>query len=265
MSVEAMTAVLHHSKATGTAKLVLLGIANHEGDGGAWPALRTLAKYAGLSGKPENQLRAVRRVLRQLEGMGELATNVQGGGLVDMAAWDRPNLYRVTVSCPPECDGTSAHRVPADAELDGEPELEEDEAQEQPVEERDTPGVVVDNPSAPPGHTTRGGSHNPGGEGYTTRGGRVEQPPEPSLNRPRNICGPSSAQPQDARAHEAEQSYRRSRGGTAGGAGAPPPTEELAKVRARLRVDAAKIKARDEGRATGGANTTDEHEGAQTA
>lgn len=34
MSIEAMAVALHHSKTQGATKLVLLGIANHEGDGG---------------------------------------------------------------------------------------------------------------------------------------------------------------------------------------------------------------------------------------
>lgn len=111
MSVEALTAVLHHSKATGSAKLVLLGIANHEGDGGAWPTIETLAKYAGMAGQPENNARAVRRLLRQLEQLGELRTLTNEGGTADRPWWSRPNLYVVTVACPPECDGTSRHRM----------------------------------------------------------------------------------------------------------------------------------------------------------
>lgn len=111
MSVEAMTAVLHHSKATGSAKLVLLGIANHEGDGGAWPTVETLAKYAGLTGKRENQERTVQRLLGKLVQLGELRRDVNAGGTADRDWWARPNLYRVLVSCPVECDRTTAHRV----------------------------------------------------------------------------------------------------------------------------------------------------------
>jgi len=49
MSVEKIAAVLHHAPIGGTAKLLLIGIANHEGDGGAWPAIATLARYAGVN------------------------------------------------------------------------------------------------------------------------------------------------------------------------------------------------------------------------
>jgi hypothetical protein len=105
MSVEAMALVLHHSRAAGTAKVVLLGIANHEGDGGAWPAHATLAKYANVND------RNLRRTLTKLVEMGELAIEVQAGGLPGMAEHQRPNRYRVLVRCPKGCDGTTRHHV----------------------------------------------------------------------------------------------------------------------------------------------------------
>jgi hypothetical protein len=43
MSIEAVATVLNHSKARGRAKLVLIGIANHLGDQGAWPSISTLS------------------------------------------------------------------------------------------------------------------------------------------------------------------------------------------------------------------------------
>lgn len=104
MSVEHVAVVLHHSKAKGTAKLVLLGIANHEGDGGAWPSMATLAKYAGVT--PRN----ARKALETLRGMGEVDVDVQAGGLPTMEDHDRPNLYRVRVVCPPWCDRSPQHR-----------------------------------------------------------------------------------------------------------------------------------------------------------
>jgi len=107
MSVEAMTAVLHHSRARGTARLVLLGIANHEGEGGSWPTVETLAKYAG--GIHE---RNVQRALTTLESSGEVSVVRQRGGMGDLPEYERPNLYRVLVCCPPECDGSLNHRVP---------------------------------------------------------------------------------------------------------------------------------------------------------
>lgn len=104
MSVEHLTVVLHHSKATGTAKLVLLGIANHQGDGGAWPSVATLAKYAGV------QPRGVQKALEKLRSLGEVRVQLQAGGTPGMDDHDRPNLYEVLVACPPWCDRSAHHR-----------------------------------------------------------------------------------------------------------------------------------------------------------
>ena len=105
MSVEAIAVVLHHSKAKGTDKLVLIGIANHEGDGGAWPSVETLAKYGDVDE------RTVRRSLRRLEKLGEITTHVQAGGPSGIPAWRRPNRYAIHVDCPPTCDRTRWHRT----------------------------------------------------------------------------------------------------------------------------------------------------------
>lgn len=77
MSIEVMTHVLRNSKATGRAKLVLLGIANHQGDNGAWPSIKTLATYANSSE------RSVQRDIQTLIDLGELLVEVNaapGGG-----------------------------------------------------------------------------------------------------------------------------------------------------------------------------------------
>ena len=88
MSVESMAIALHHSRSKGTAKVVLLGIANHDGDGGAYPTVATLAKYANVS-------RAnVQKALTKLESLGEIRRDVQAGGSHDAAEYLRPNLYR---------------------------------------------------------------------------------------------------------------------------------------------------------------------------
>lgn len=99
-----MAAVLHHSRARGTAKLVLLGIANHAGDGGAWPAMDTLARYANVDRSN------VKKALRALQGLGEVRVYVQGGGPVDADDGRRPNRYDVLVACPLWCDRTAQHR-----------------------------------------------------------------------------------------------------------------------------------------------------------
>jgi hypothetical protein len=96
MSIEAISAVLHHSKSSATTKLVLLGIANHQGDAGAWPAISTLAKYANCTP------RRVQQCIRELILLGELQV-VTAGGL------GGTNLYWVLVACPEECDRTFNH------------------------------------------------------------------------------------------------------------------------------------------------------------
>lgn len=105
MSVEAMAIVLHHSKSKGTDMVILLGVANHDGDGGSWPSKATLAKYAKVDE------RSVKRSLRKLEAMGELITHTQDGGTHRTPDGLRPNRYEITVSCPDGCDRTTNHRV----------------------------------------------------------------------------------------------------------------------------------------------------------
>lgn len=100
-----MSLVLHHSKSKGTAKLVLLGIANHEGDGGAWPSVATLMRYAHAD------RRTVQRAIERLVDMGELQVLRQKGGNDMTHSGLRPNLYRVRVFCPHTCDGSAQHRL----------------------------------------------------------------------------------------------------------------------------------------------------------
>lgn len=121
MSVEAMALVLHHSRAKGSDKVILLGIANHQGDGGAWPSLATLAKYANVTEK------SARASLRRLERLGELQTHLQAGGRLETPSWQRPNRYDVIIACPATCDRTMNHRpvrlpeAPADLWIDPPP------------------------------------------------------------------------------------------------------------------------------------------------
>lgn len=105
MSVEHMAVVLHHSKARGTDKLVLLGIANHAGDGGSWPKIETLAKYANVTD------RAVQVSIAKLVKTGELLVDRNAGGTRRTRADARPNLYTVLVQCPINCDRSTNHRL----------------------------------------------------------------------------------------------------------------------------------------------------------
>lgn len=95
MSLEAMVAVLHHSAAQGSCKLVLLGLANHEREDGAWCSLATLARYANIT------VRNARR---------HIAALVESGELVVIERPGTTSRYRVMVTCPATCDRTSQHR-----------------------------------------------------------------------------------------------------------------------------------------------------------
>jgi hypothetical protein len=163
VSVESLAVCLHHSKATGTAKVILLGIANHDGDGGAWPTVATLAKYGNVH--PRN----VQKALVKLQSLGDIAVEYQEGGLGNVADQDRPNLYRVLVCCPPTCDGTTQHRDSRQArrmgyqgKLPGMPNYPARSAQ------------AVDKAGGG-GDSARGG----GGELATPRGGGGGRPPPP--------------------------------------------------------------------------------------
>lgn len=104
MSAEALAIALHHSKAKGTAKLVLLGIANHDGDGGSWPSVATLAKYANVDA------RSVQRAIETLVSLREIRRLYNAGGSAKTPEHLRPNLYEILLGCPSHCDGTKAHR-----------------------------------------------------------------------------------------------------------------------------------------------------------
>lgn len=88
MSIEAMNLVLNYSKATGRAKLVLLGIANHFGDNGAWPSISTLARYANASE------RSVKRDIQELVELGELNVEVNSA---PTGGQYKTNLYWINV------------------------------------------------------------------------------------------------------------------------------------------------------------------------
>jgi hypothetical protein len=109
MSAEATTAVLHHSKSEGSAKLVMWGIANHHSDSGAWPAIATLAKYASVSE------RRVQQIIRHLADMGEIRIEEQGG----FGTHYKTNRYWILIQCPQDCDGSLQHRTGVKAEVTG--------------------------------------------------------------------------------------------------------------------------------------------------
>lgn len=91
MSIEATAWALHQRCPTPTAKLVLLGLANHaHADGtGAWPSVDTLAGYADCD------RRTVQRSLRALEGEGLVARSSWQPEHIDAAR--RPVCYELPI------------------------------------------------------------------------------------------------------------------------------------------------------------------------
>jgi hypothetical protein len=150
MSIEALAIALHHSKAKGTARLVLLGIANHDGDGGSWPSIETLCKYAGGV-----NARNAQRAVDVLEELGEVRRHFMQGGTHTTPPGRRPNRYEFLLRCPEWCDGSTNHRDSRKPLIT----FEEDLSEELSTGVADTP---------------------PGGAGATPP--LAPAPPEPSLN-----------------------------------------------------------------------------------
>ena len=104
MSARDVAMVLNHSQATGSSKLVLLGIAWHMSETwneGAWPSLDRLAIYAGVS------TRQVMRSIQQLEDLGELDIDRHNG---KSYGGPKTNRYWVMLKCSEDCDGSMWHR-----------------------------------------------------------------------------------------------------------------------------------------------------------
>ena len=105
MSTLEMTAVLHHSRSVGSARVVLMGIAYHMGkDGlnGCWPSQGLLAEYANVS------VRQVQRCIDHLIELGELQVDTHGAWMKGSAA--QTNVYYLANLCPDSCDGTLNHK-----------------------------------------------------------------------------------------------------------------------------------------------------------
>jgi hypothetical protein len=105
MSVESMGKALNvvDPRLTPIDRLVLVGIANHDGDGGAWPSKATLCRYTGATD------RTVRRALRTLEECGYLTTIINGGGMAETPNDRRPNRYTL------HFDGGASGAPPSEA------------------------------------------------------------------------------------------------------------------------------------------------------
>ena len=89
MSIEVMNSVWKHSKSEGRARLVLLAIADHQGEIGAWPSLERIAEMVNAS------VRSVQRDIAILEALGELKVERQNA---PTSTQYKSNLYWVTLS-----------------------------------------------------------------------------------------------------------------------------------------------------------------------
>lgn len=92
MSVKAVGWAIEQDIANATKKLILVGICNHDGDGGSWPAKATLARYAGCSE------RTVIRLAQELADEGWIVIHKNAGGTANTRADRRTNLYVVNYS-----------------------------------------------------------------------------------------------------------------------------------------------------------------------
>jgi len=106
MSLEAVSAVLHHSTSTGTARGILTALAWHLGNDpeeGCYPSQTRLAKLAGCS------VRQVQRNLQKLVELGEIEMSQHNGVGY---RFDRiTNRYWITLDCPEGCDGSLSHNL----------------------------------------------------------------------------------------------------------------------------------------------------------
>lgn len=88
MSIQVMQAVWQHSQSVGRARIVLLAIADHQGEIGAWPSIQTLARMANASE------RSVQRDIQYLQDIGELVVQVQNAPTKNQY---KSNLYWVNL------------------------------------------------------------------------------------------------------------------------------------------------------------------------
>lgn len=105
MSNAATGIAWHHSAAsTQSMKLILIKIADMDGDGGAWPSMQTLADAAMITKD------SARKLVRQLEELGEIKTHLNEGGGIRTQKHMRTNVYEFLLRCPWYCDGSAAHK-----------------------------------------------------------------------------------------------------------------------------------------------------------
>lgn len=111
MSIEHLAIVLNHSRSKGTARIVLMGLANHASvvNNRCWPSVSRLRIYTGGMDRT-----SILRALDNLENLGEIMRIRHGAPAPDSAPnlpkRNRNNLYEILLRCPDYCDGTPQHR-----------------------------------------------------------------------------------------------------------------------------------------------------------
>lgn len=100
MSLEATTRAWKYSKAVGTARFVLVALADYADDKTsiAWPSRASLARKVAVSGQ------TIRRAMRELEDLGEIVCIHRGTG-------HQTSRYRITVG--PDTTDTDLDEPPA--------------------------------------------------------------------------------------------------------------------------------------------------------
>jgi biotin operon repressor len=101
MSSKALSMVIHHSKASPTARHVLTIIAWFDGESGSWPSQETIHEKTGMS------KRTIGRAIKELLEIGEIDVIANDGG---SHHGRRSNRYVILLDCDAFCDGTFAHR-----------------------------------------------------------------------------------------------------------------------------------------------------------
>lgn len=124
MSVESISWALRAQNISAMEKLVLIGIANHDGDGGSWPSIATLAMYANSS------TRTVQRCIQALADRGFITVEQNMGGTMHTRADRRPNHYvihrpksGVTPMSPRDGNGVTSDAQRGDTAMSPEPSL----------------------------------------------------------------------------------------------------------------------------------------------
>jgi predicted transcriptional regulator len=99
MGIQVMNAVWRNSKASGRQKLVLLAIADHQGELGAWPSIKTISTMANASE------RSVQRDIQQLVELGELIVETRSAPTQGQY---KANRYWVSLKDSPEVTDSAA-------------------------------------------------------------------------------------------------------------------------------------------------------------